>query len=112
MSAAGGPPCWCRALHGPRVCTVATQASPSGRKKVSVMRRIVPPVEPWYSERMRAIRVLEPFHSLFYAPLYVSVGLGHFRDEDLDVTTGTPPRSGGTVTALLDGSSEICLGGI
>jgi NitT/TauT family transport system substrate-binding protein len=61
---------------------------------------------------MRAIRVLEPFHSLFYAPLYVSVGLGHFRDEDLDVTTGTPPRSGGTVTALLDGSSEICLGGI
>ena len=55
---------------------------------------------------------MEPFHSLFYAPLYVSLGLGHFRAESLDVTIGTPSQSGGTVAALLDGSSEICLGGI
>ncbi len=65
-----------------------------------------------YSGAMRAIRVLEPFHSLFYAPLYVSLGLGHFRDEGLDVRPDTPPQSGGTVAALLDGSSEISLGGI
>ncbi|MBI4628358.1 MAG: ABC transporter substrate-binding protein [Candidatus Rokubacteria bacterium] len=61
---------------------------------------------------MRSIRVMEPFHSLFYAPLHVSLGLGHFRAEGLDVTTATPSQSGGTVGALLDGSSEICLGGI
>jgi len=61
---------------------------------------------------MRPITVLEPFHSLFYAPLYVALGLGHFRAEGLDVTTRTPAQSGGTVTALLDGSAEICLGGI
>jgi NitT/TauT family transport system substrate-binding protein len=61
---------------------------------------------------MRSITVMEPFHSLFYAPLYVSLGLGHFRAEGLEVTTGTPTQSGGTVPALLDGSSEICLGGI
>jgi hypothetical protein len=24
ISAAGGPPCWCFGLHGPRVCSVAT----------------------------------------------------------------------------------------
>lgn len=65
-----------------------------------------------YSALMRAIRVLEPFHSLFYAPLYVSLGLGHFRAEGLDITIGTAAQSGGTVVALLDGSSEICLGGI
>jgi NitT/TauT family transport system substrate-binding protein len=61
---------------------------------------------------MRSIRVLAPFHSLFYAPLYVSLGLDHFRAEGLDVTAGIPSQSGGTVAALLDGSSEICLGGI
>jgi NitT/TauT family transport system substrate-binding protein len=61
---------------------------------------------------MRPITVMEPFHSLFYAPLYVALGLGHFRAEGLDVTTGTPAQSGGTVTALLEGSAEICLGGI
>ena len=61
---------------------------------------------------MRPITVMEPFHSLFYAPLYVALGLGHFRAEGLDVTTGTPAQSGGTVAALLEGSAEICLGGI
>jgi len=61
---------------------------------------------------MRSIAVTEPFHALFYAPLYVSLGLGHFRAEGLDVTVGTASQSGGTVAALLDGSSEICLGGI
>ncbi len=60
---------------------------------------------------MRSIRVMEPFYSLFYAPLYVSLGLGHFRAEGLEVTTGTSAQSGGTVAALLGGSSEIRLGG-
>src|SRR5687767_7409056 len=111
MRAAGGPPCWWVGLQGPRVCVVAIQASPSGTKKASGMRPMLAD-EPLYSGPMRAIRVLEPFHSLFYAPLYVALGLGHFRDEGLEVTPDTPPQSGGTIAALLDGSSEICLGGI
>jgi NitT/TauT family transport system substrate-binding protein len=61
---------------------------------------------------MRRITVSEPFHSLFYAPLYVALGRGDFAAEGLDVVTATPAASGGTVRALLDGSSEICLGGI
>jgi NitT/TauT family transport system substrate-binding protein len=61
---------------------------------------------------MRRITVMEPFHSLFYAPPYVGIGLGHFAAEDLEVTMITAAVGGGTVPALLTGAVEISLGGI
>ena len=60
----------------------------------------------------RALTVPMPFHTPFYAPLVAGVGLGHFAQEDLEVTVvpaATYPR--GTMQALLDGEIEICLGG-
>ena len=61
----------------------------------------------------RALTVPMPFHTPFYAPLVAGVALGHFADEDLDVTVvpaASYPR--GTMQALLDGEIEICLGGL
>jgi NitT/TauT family transport system substrate-binding protein len=57
--------------------------------------------------------VMEPFRSLFYAPQFVALGLRHFADEGLDVhvtTAALPGRT--TVSALLDGSAHLCMGGI
>lgn len=58
------------------------------------------------------LRVMEPFHSLFYAPLYVAIGLRHFADEgfEVEVETSGPGRT--TVSGLLDGSLDLCMGGI
>jgi len=55
---------------------------------------------------------METFHSLFYAPHYVTLHRGDFADEGLDVTVQTAGGGRTTVTALLDGSVDISLGGI
>jgi NitT/TauT family transport system substrate-binding protein len=60
----------------------------------------------------RPVVVVEPFRSPFYAPQFVALSQGHFRDEGLDVTVRTAPRSAGTVEALLRREADICLGGI
>src|SRR5881628_4209017 len=64
-----------------------------------------------YSGAMR-ITVMEPFHSVFYAPHYVALHLGHFTAEGLDVTTRTGAGSTSTTRALIDGSAQISLGGL
>jgi NitT/TauT family transport system substrate-binding protein len=62
---------------------------------------------------MRRLTVLMPFHTPFYAPLAAGVGLGHFHDEGLDVSTMPAAAFGkGTIPALLDGDIEISLGGL
>src|SRR5205814_265764 len=60
---------------------------------------------------MRLI-VYEPFRSIFYAPQFVALYGGHFAAEGLEVDVRT--AGGGTTTtgALIDGRSEIALGGI
>jgi NitT/TauT family transport system substrate-binding protein len=55
---------------------------------------------------------MAPFHSLFYAPQFVAIHRGFFADEGLDVTAETATGARTTVTALLDGSIQIGLGGI
>jgi NitT/TauT family transport system substrate-binding protein len=55
---------------------------------------------------------MEPFHSLFYAPMYVALCLGHFGDEGLEVEIETSRPGRTTVTGLLDGSLDISMGGI
>ena len=60
----------------------------------------------------RALIVMETFHSLFYAPHAVALHRGCFADEGLDVTVQTAGGGRTTVTALLDGSVDISLGGI
>jgi NitT/TauT family transport system substrate-binding protein len=62
---------------------------------------------------LRALTVLMPFHTPFYAPLAAGTALEHFREEGLDVTWQAAAAFGkSTVQALLDGSIEISLGGL
>lgn len=62
---------------------------------------------------MRRLTVLMPFHTPFYAPLAAGVALGHFRAEELDVSTMPAAAFGkGTIPALLDGDIQISLGGL
>jgi hypothetical protein len=49
------------------------------------------------------LRLVQPFHSLFYAPVVVAVRGGHLAAEGLEVTLSTAARPGGAVTALLEG---------
>jgi NitT/TauT family transport system substrate-binding protein len=60
----------------------------------------------------RALRVMAPFHSVFYAPPFVAIDRGFFADEGLDVTVEIAGGGRTHVTALLDGSIDISLGGI
>jgi NitT/TauT family transport system substrate-binding protein len=61
---------------------------------------------------MRKLTVMETFHSLYYAPHFVALHRGCFADEGLEVVVETAGGKRTTVTALLDGSVDISLGGI
>ena len=60
----------------------------------------------------RPLTVMETFRSLFYAPQFVALHRACFADEGLDVTVQTAGGGRTTVSALLDGSVDISLGGI
>lgn len=60
----------------------------------------------------RALTVMEPFHSLFYAPQYVALHGGHFAAEGLEVTVHTAGGGVTTTSALLEGKAHISMGGI
>jgi NitT/TauT family transport system substrate-binding protein len=60
----------------------------------------------------RALTVFEPFRSLFYAPQFVALHGGHFAAEGLDVTVRTAGGGVSSADALLDGASQISLGGV
>jgi len=61
---------------------------------------------------LRRLRVIQPFHSLFYAPHFVAVHLGCFTDEGIEVTTLTAGDGVTPTGALLDGTVEVALGGV
>jgi NitT/TauT family transport system substrate-binding protein len=56
--------------------------------------------------------VYEPFRSIFYAPQFVTLYGGHFAAEGLDVDVRTSTRTVTTTSALIDGTADVCLGGI
>ncbi|MGH7335558.1 MAG: ABC transporter substrate-binding protein [Candidatus Rokuibacteriota bacterium] len=60
----------------------------------------------------RALTVVEPFRSLFYAPQFVALHGGYFAAEDLAVTIHTAGDGLTTTDALLHGRAEISLGGL
>jgi len=60
---------------------------------------------------MQKIRIGEVTHSLFYAPLYVAIQNGYFKDEGLDIDLQTTAGGDKTMTALLSNSIDIALVG-
>jgi NitT/TauT family transport system substrate-binding protein len=61
---------------------------------------------------MTRLIVYEPFRSIFYAPQFVALYGGHFAAEGLDLDIRTQGGGVTTTGALLDGTAQICLGGI
>ena len=56
--------------------------------------------------------VYEPFRSLFYTPQFVTLYGGHFAAEGLDVEVRTSTAAVTTTGALIDGTAQVCLGGV
>ncbi|MDR4948949.1 ABC transporter substrate-binding protein [Neobacillus cucumis] len=57
------------------------------------------------------VRIAEVTRSLFYAPQYVALAKGFFKDEGLDVTLTTTPGGDKTMTTLISGAADIALVG-
>jgi len=57
------------------------------------------------------IEINEVTHSIFYAPLYVAINKGFFKDEGLTVNLTNGGGSDTSMTALLTGSADIILAG-
>ncbi|EPC8421983.1 ABC transporter substrate-binding protein [Bacillus wiedmannii] len=62
-------------------------------------------------EQTQNIRIGEVTHSLFYAPLYVGIKKGFFKDEGLNIDLQTTAGGDKTMTALLSGGIDIALVG-
>lgn len=61
--------------------------------------------------REKTIRVNEVTHSIFYAPLYVAMEKGYFKDEGLTIELSNGGGADKSMTALLSGSADIGLMG-
>jgi NitT/TauT family transport system substrate-binding protein len=58
------------------------------------------------------LRVVEVFHSIFYAPLPVAVHGGHFAAEGLEIEVATAGQASATADALQHGRADIALSGL
>lgn len=58
------------------------------------------------------LRLVQPFHSIFYAPGVVAVRGGHLAAEGFDATLTTAERAGATVSALLEGRQDVAISGL
>ena len=63
------------------------------------------------SETTTKVRIGEVARSIFYAPQYVALSQGFFKDEGLDVELTTTPGGDKTMTALLSNAVDVALVG-
>ncbi len=61
--------------------------------------------------RSKNVRLAEVTHSIFYAPQYVALAKGFFKEEGLDVELTTTWGGDKTMTTLLSGGADIALVG-
>ncbi|MFD3448711.1 ABC transporter substrate-binding protein [Microbacteriaceae bacterium 4G12] len=62
-------------------------------------------------DSMQKVHVGEVTHSLFYAPLYVAMNKGYFKNEGIDIDLQTTAGGDKTMTTLLSGGIDIALVG-
>ncbi|WP_286232370.1 ABC transporter substrate-binding protein [Neobacillus mesonae] len=62
-------------------------------------------------KKLEKVRIAEVTRSIFYAPQYVALAKGFFKEEGLDVTLTTTPGGDKTMTALLSGGADVALVG-
>ena len=58
-------------------------------------------------KKLQKITLNEVAHSIFYAPMYVAIEEGYFREEGIDLTLVTGFGADKTVTAVLAGEADI-----
>ncbi len=58
-------------------------------------------------EKLRKVTLNEVAHSIFYAPQYVAIEEGYFKDEGLDLTLMTGFGADKTMTAVISGEADI-----
>lgn len=63
------------------------------------------------TKKLEKVRVAEVTRSIFYAPEYIALAKGFFKNEGLDVQLTTTPGGDKTMTALLSGGADIALVG-
>ena len=61
------------------------------------------------SEEMTKVTLNEVAHSIFYAPQYVAIEEGYFKDAGIDLTLVTGFGADKTMTALVSGEADIGL---
>ena len=59
------------------------------------------------SKTLTPVILNEVAHSIFYAPMYVAIEEGYFKDEGIDLTLVTGFGADKTMTAVLSGSADI-----
>ena len=62
-------------------------------------------------QEVQTVRIAEVTRSIFYAPMYVALSKGFFKDEGLDVKLTTVPGGDKTMTALISGGADVALVG-
>ena len=62
-------------------------------------------------EKLEKVKVAEVTRSVFYAPLYVAIEQGFFKDEGLDVEVTTVWGGDKTMTALISDGADVALVG-
>jgi NitT/TauT family transport system substrate-binding protein len=63
------------------------------------------------TKKMEKVRIAEVTRSIFYAPQYVALAKGFFKDEGLDVSLMTTAGGDKTMTTLLSGGADVALVG-
>ena len=59
------------------------------------------------TNEMKPVILNEVAHSIFYAPMYVAIENGYFKDEGIELTLNTGFGADKTMTALLTGEADI-----
>lgn len=62
-------------------------------------------------QELTKIRLNEVVHSIFYAPQYVAINKGFFKDQGLDIELATGQGADKTMTALVSGQADIGFAG-
>ena len=60
-----------------------------------------------HTNDIRKITLNEVAHSIFYAPQYVAIEKGYFKDEGIDLTLVTGFGADKVMTALISGDADI-----
>jgi len=62
--------------------------------------------------RPQHLRLVAPFHSIFYSPVVIALLGGHLAAEGLEPTLTVAEHAGGTVNALLEGGADVAVSGL